>query len=122
MIDNELNSDTMKRSLYSAVDNKGNSFRTNIKQRILEMLRYSLSDIPNQLNNMLPEIDQLMDMKINQLISDLRNDNSNTINKYYMDKFLEHETIPETPPAQPEEQNEITASNKKRLKYSIKLK
>jgi uncharacterized membrane protein len=71
---------------------------------------------------MLPEIDQLMDMKINQLISDLRNDNSNTINKYYMDKFLEHETISETSPAQPEEQNEITASNKKRLKYSIKIK
>ena len=122
MIDNELNSETMKRSLYSAVDNKENSFRTNIKQRILEMLRYSLSDIPNQINEMLPEIDQLMDMKINQLISDLKNDNSNTINKYYIDKFLEHETIPETPPAQPEEQNEITASNKRRLRYSIKLK
>ena len=122
MIDNELNSETMKRSLYSAVDTKENSFRTNIKKRILEMLKYSLLDIPNQINNMLPEIDQLMDMKINQLISDLRNDNSNTINRYFMDKFLEHETIPETPPAQPEEQNEITASNKRRLKYSIKIK
>jgi hypothetical protein len=121
MLDQELNSDTMKRSLYSAVDTKENSFRTNIKQRILEMLRYSLSDIPNQINNMLPEINQLMDMKINQLINDLRNDTSNTINQYYVDKFLEHEKI-QTPPAQPEEQNEITASNKRRLKYSIKIK
>jgi uncharacterized membrane protein len=62
-----------------------------------------------------------MDMKINQLINDLRNDTSNTINQYYVDKFLEHEKI-QTPPAQPEEQNEITASNKRRLKYSIKIK
>ena len=122
MIDNELKPDTMKRSLYSAVDNKENSFRTNIKQRILEMLRYSLSDIPNQINEMLPEIDQLMDMKINQLIIDLRNDTSTGYNEYYVHKFLEHETIPETTPAQPEEQNEITASNKRGLKYSIKLK
>lgn len=122
MIDNELKPDTMMRSLYRAVDNKENSFRSNIKQRTLEMLRYSLSDIPNQINEMLPEIDQLMDVKINQLINDLRNDTSTGYNQYYVHKFLEHETIPKTTPTQPEEQNEITASNKKRLKYSIKLK
>ena len=121
MIDNELKPDTMMRSLYRAVDNKEKSFRTNIKQSTLEMLRYSLSDIPNQINEMLPEIDQLMDMKINQLINDLRNDTSTGYNEYYLHKFLEHENISQTP-TPPEEQNEITASNKKRLKYSIKIK
>jgi len=95
--------------------------KENFKDIVLNNLlsdRY-LQKIKNQLNNMLPEINQLIQRKISAYrgyVNIVPN-----VDPYVLEMLKQPITTPEPQPRQPEEQNEITA-NRKTLRYSIKQK
>lgn len=120
VIDQLIDINTIRRTLLDNYHIRENSLKTITKNELIRIIKNLMHMVINQINNMIPEINQLLDVKINNLIDIMRNDPSPGY-KWVVNRLLEHETIPQTP-AQPEEQNEITASNKKRLKYSIKIK